>query len=60
MAKKQSFGDKVKGKKDGKSKTIKFVYSVKSDKTGQWRFSEKFVQVGPEDDEATVLAKAMK
>lgn len=60
MAKKQSFGDKVKGKKEGQAKTIKLVYSVKSEKTGQWRFSEKFVQVRPDENEADVLAEAMK
>ncbi len=60
MAKKQSFGDKVKGKKDVKTKTIKLVYSVRSEKTGQWRFSEKFVQVTPDDNEAKVLEEAMK
>lgn len=60
MAKKQSFGDKVKGKKEVKTKTIKLVYSVRSEKTGQWRFSEKFVQVSSDEDEAKVLEEAMK
>jgi len=60
MAKQQTFGDKAKKKKDAIGKTIKLVYSTRSEKTGSWRFAEKYVKVSGNQDEATVLAEAMK
>jgi len=45
MAKKQkSFADKAAGTKDKDSVYVKYIKSVKSDKTGQWRFNEQMVR----------------
>jgi hypothetical protein len=45
MAKKQqSFADKAAGSKDKESIYVKYVKSVKSEKTGQWRFNEQMVR----------------
>jgi hypothetical protein len=45
MAKKQkSFADKAAGSKDKKVIYVKYVKSVKSEKTGQWRFNEQMVR----------------
>ena len=45
MAKKQkSFADKAAGTKDKDAVYIKYIKSVKSDKTGQWRFNEQMVR----------------
>jgi len=45
MAKKQkSFADKAAGLKDQDAVYVKYVKSVKSDKTGQWRFNEQMVR----------------
>ncbi len=45
MAKKQkSFADKAAGSKDKESVYVKYVKSVKSEKTGQWRFNEQMVR----------------
>jgi len=45
MAKKQkSFADKAAGSKDKDAVFVKYVKSVKSEKTGQWRFNEKMVR----------------
>lgn len=59
MAKQQTFGDKNKKKDDASGKTVKLVYSVRSEKTGAWRFSEKFVKIPKDADESKVLADAM-
>ena len=46
MAKKQkSFADKAAGSKDKDVIYVKYVKSVKSEKTGQWRFNEKMVDL---------------
>ena len=47
MAKKQkSFADKASGKgADADSVMVKYVKSVKSDKTGFWRFNEQMIKV---------------
>ena len=60
MAKQQSFSDKSKKKQDTGFKTVKFVYSVRSAKTGAWRFPEKFVKLPKDGDESKVLAEAVK
>ena len=45
MAKKQkSFADKSAGSKDKEVIYVKYVKSVKSEKTGQWRFNEQMVR----------------
>ena len=45
MAKKQkSFADKAAGSKDKEAVYVKYVKSVKSDKTGQWRFNEQMIR----------------
>ena len=45
MAKKQkSFADKAAGSKDKEGVYVKYVKSVKSDKTGQWRFNEQMIR----------------
>jgi hypothetical protein len=45
MAKKQkSFADKASGNKNADSVYVKYVKSVKSDKSGQWRFNEQIVR----------------
>lgn len=45
MAKKQkSFADKAAGLKDKEAVYVKYVKSVKSEKTGQWRFNEQMVR----------------
>ena len=45
MAKKQkSFADKAAGSSDKDSVYIKYVNSVKSDKTGHWRFNEQMIK----------------
>lgn len=56
MAKKQSFGDKVK-KKDGTDfKVAKLVYSVKSEKTNAWKFMEKHVRIPNGENDQKVLS----
>ncbi|MGY8787918.1 MAG: DUF4295 family protein [Fidelibacterota bacterium] len=45
MAKKQlSFADKAAGSKDKNAVYVKYVKSVKSEKTGQWRFNEQMIR----------------
>ena len=45
MAKKQlSFAEKAAKKKDKGLKSVKFIKSILSEKTGHWRFKEKIVQ----------------
>jgi len=45
MAKKQkSFADKAAGTKEKEAVYVKYVKSVKSEKTGQWRFNEQMVR----------------
>ncbi|ACF14846.1 conserved hypothetical protein [Chloroherpeton thalassium ATCC 35110] len=60
MAKQQTFGDKAKKKKETATKTIKLVYSTRSEKTGGWRFAEKYVTLPKDQDENAALAEAMK
>ena len=46
MAKQQSFAEKVaKKKKKDVSTYVKYIKSVKSEKTGYWRFNEQMIQV---------------
>ena len=47
MAKKQkSFADKARGKgADADSVMVKYVKSIKSEKTGFWRFNEQMIKL---------------
>ena len=46
MVKKQkSFADKAAGKKKTESVHVKYVKSVKSEKTGRWRFNEQMLRL---------------
>ena len=46
MAKKQSFAEKAaKKKKKDLSTYVKYIKSVKSEKTGYWRFNEQMIEV---------------
>ena len=46
MAKQQSFAEKAaKKKKKDLSTYVKYIKSVKSDKTGYWRFNEQMIEV---------------
>lgn len=51
MAKKQTFGDKVKKHTGEQSKTVKIVYTYTSPKNGQIKFAESKVQVFADDNE---------
>ena len=45
MAKKQkSFADKAAGSKEKEAVYVKYVKSIKSEKTGKWRFNEQMVR----------------
>ena len=45
MAKKQkSFADKASGNKETDAVYVKYVKSVKSEKTGRWRFNEQMIR----------------
>lgn len=54
MAKKQTFGDKVKGK-DSVAKTVKVVYTYTSPKNGQMKFAESYVKLKADDNEDKVV-----
>lgn len=56
MAKKQTFGDKVKTKGGNDFKVAKLVYSVKSEKTSAWKFMEKNVRIPNGEKDQKVLA----
>ena len=58
MAKKQTFQSKL--KKSDDTKVIKLVYSYQSEKTGAWRFAEKYVKIPAEGDEQKYLDDALK
>lgn len=46
MAKKQvGFAGKARGKEASDFKFVKYVKSIRSEKTGQWRFNESMVKV---------------
>lgn len=60
MAKKQSFGDKVKKGQGEHSKSIKIVYTYTSPKNGQMKFAEKIINVLPGDNEEQVVNDEIK
>ena len=51
MAKKQTFGDKVRKGQVEQSKTVKVVYTYTSPKNGQMKFAESMIQVYANDNE---------
>ena len=58
MAKKQmSFAEKAAKHKGKNYKTVKFVKSERSDKTGMWRFNEKFIQLAPNENIDQALSR---
>ena len=59
MAKKQkSFADKASGKgADADTVMVKYVNSVKSEKTGFWRFNEKMVKLRGDENLDTALKR---
>jgi len=58
MAKQQTFEDKAKKfrKGAGEFKVVKIIYSVRSSKTGAWRFPDKLVKVPSSANEEQFLA----
>jgi len=55
MAKKQTFGDKVKKGQGEQSKTIKIIYTYTSPKNGQMKFAESMVKVFANDNEDQIV-----
>lgn len=55
MAKKQSFGDKVKKAQSETAKTIKVIYTYTSPKNGQMKFAESLVKVSADDNEDQLI-----
>jgi hypothetical protein len=55
MAKKQSFGDKVKKGQGEVTKTIKIIYTYTSPKNGQFKFAESLVKVSANDNEDQII-----
>ncbi|RMH64372.1 MAG: hypothetical protein D6677_04765 [Calditrichaeota bacterium] len=51
MAKKQTFGDKVKKGQGSEGKAIKLVFTYTSPKNGQMKFAEKMIRILPGDNE---------
>jgi hypothetical protein len=61
MAKQQSFADKAaKAKAAGNRKTIKLIYSVKSEKSNSYKFSEKFLSMAADVDENKAIEEFLK
>ena len=62
MAKKQmSFAEKAARHKGHREwKTIKYIKSERSEKTGNWRFNESFVRLGPNENIDQALARMEK
>jgi hypothetical protein len=61
MAKKEAKTAATKKKVELSFKSVKFVYSTKSEKTGHWHFSEKFVKIpNGTADEGKFLDQQMK
>ena len=55
MAKKQTFGDKVKKGQGEQSKTVKVVYTYTSPKNGQMKFAESKIKVFADDNEDQMI-----
>jgi hypothetical protein len=60
MAKQQSFADKVQKKAGDTQKVVRLVFSYKAPDTGVWRFSDKLVKMGVDEDEQKVLENEIK
>ena len=62
MAKKQlSFAEKAAKQKSQKEwKTVKFVKSERSDKTGSWRFNESFIRLATNENLDQALSRMEK
>ncbi len=60
MAKKQTFGDKVKRGHVQTLKTIKVVYTYTSPKNGQMKFAESMVKIMADDNEDQVVVNEIK
>ena len=60
MAKKQTFGDKVKKGHTETSKSIKVVYTYTSPKNGQMKFAEKILTVTAGDNEDQMINTEIK
>jgi hypothetical protein len=62
MAKKQlSFAEKAAKQKSQKDwKTVKFVKSERSDKTGSWRFNESFIRLATNENLDQALSRMEK
>jgi hypothetical protein len=60
MAKQQSFADKTAKKAGDNTKVVRLVFSYKAPDTGVWRFSEKLVKMGIDDNEQQVLDNEIK
>ena len=59
MAKKQTFGDKVKKGQGEQSKTVKIVYTYTSPKNGQMKFAESKLQIFSGDNEDQMVNNAI-
>lgn len=51
MAKKQTFGDKVRKGQEAHAKSVKIVFTYTSPKNGQMKFSEKILKIYGNDNE---------
>ena len=60
MAKGTSFAAKAKGKKKRTQSFVKYVKSVKSEKTGHWRFNEQMVAVNEGENLDDALKRLKK
>ena len=55
MAKKQTFGDKVRKGQGQAVKTVKVVYTFTSPKNGQMKFAESLVKIMADDNEDQIV-----
>ncbi len=61
MAKKQSFESKLsRHRKAGAQKAVKLVYSTRSEKTGAWKFVQRFITLPIDGDENKYVDEALK
>ena len=57
VKKTKSFADKITGNKETESVYVKYVRSVRSEKTGYWRFNEKMIAMHDGEDLDTALKR---
>ena len=60
VKKTKSFADKIGGNKEAESVHVKYVRSIRSEKTGCWRFNEKMIAVHDGEDLDTALKRMDK